>query len=197
MTLNLETKLVTLQGEQLQDLTLVEPVIKVYEASYSDHWLGRDHYLKSTLRNTSRISYLPASDGRIAAITQYNGNRMLMLAAARELQGGGYANELLKRVLEEIPQTWMTADVNSLGMLKTLTGEGLGLQLVESIHEIGMLFRSTQNVSELDQFVGKSILHDFLERRLKSQKRKFIAFTHSESVHGPEYMQFAFKHVPS
>ena len=196
MNLYSEQRFVTLQGKDLQDPKLRDPVIGVLKRSYEYYgvWLGDDHFREKTLPNTTLIQYLEVNN-HIAAADLYNGNRMLMLGVDPEVQGSKLAQELLSRSLELNQRTWMTASAtpDALAMIALLSNPKFDLKLVESLSEIEELFRDTNNVFSDDKFYGQEIEYVYLQKKLG--RDRYFAFTHSRSVHGPDYLQFAFKYV--
>lgn len=197
MVVDFEPRLATLQGRDLQDSKLVDPVMGVLKRSYENDvvWLGDDHFYQSTMPNTTLIQYLSGEDDIIMAAASYNSDRMLMLGVEPKLQGGKLAQLLLSKALEENPRTWMTASANhdAIPMIALLSKPTFSLKLVESLEEIEALFRNSNNVPDDDVFGGQMVEHVRLARVLG--REGFFAFTHTRSVHGPGYLQFAFRHV--
>lgn len=191
-----ESCLITLQREDLHDPKLLDPIMGVLKRSYEakGFWLGDEHFLEKTLPNTTYVQYLEMGETVVAA-DLYNGNRMLMLGVEPGLQGRDLAQLLLARSLKANSATWMTASAvrEAGGMIRLLSESRFNLRLVQSLVEIESLFKVTNNFLTDDKFQGQMIEHAILERNIGGDR--FLAFIHSKSVHGPEYMQFAFKHM--
>lgn len=192
-----QPKLLKLEGKALQDPELINPIMRVLKSSYEPYgfWLGDEHFFKKTLPNTTLAQYF-IRDKVVVAADVYNGNRMLMLGVEPKLQGSKFGQMLLREALDINPKTWMTASVvrEAGNMIRLLSNPGFNLLLIQSLDEIKDLYMATSNVIPDDEFQEEMISHAILERNLGWDQ--FLAFSHSRSVHGPDYLQFAFKHVP-
>lgn len=195
MSLVQEAGLITLVRSDFSNSKLLAPVVGVLKRSYIKYgfWLGDEHFEAITKPNVTHIQYLNVKDGSVAAATLYNGNRMLMIGVEPSLQGTPYAQILLEEALKSNPETWMTGSVvkDAHSMIALLSKPKFGLQLVENLDEIQDLFQSSKGFIVGDKFDDDMIEHPILKRNLG--RERFFAFTHSESVHGSDYGQFAFR----
>lgn len=185
--------LITASEGALQDRSLLAEAVNLYKARYGEHWLGygnadlEGYFWQNTIPNTCYIQCLENPNGELLAVTQYDWrDRMMMLAGVN----GRAAIALRDMALEYNPRTWCTAAVADYAtpMLKTLLSAGSRLQVINSVAQVQQLFSANG-----DQTVvrGRLIEHPVLSK-VSGQPGPFLAVTHSASVHGSEYEQFAF-----
>ncbi len=189
------TRFVTLEGNEVGQMELVNPLLDVLRISYEHtkkgSYLGDEVNLKGVTRFHSLVT---EESRRVVAVTSYKGSRMYTLGVDPEFQGGPYAKQLLHQALEFNPQTWMTAFFDAPAMLGTLSSEGMNLELVRDLEEMSDLFSSSPAFIRGDRVRVGYISNPRLAGRLGlATNEPLKVMTHLKSNHGFEYKQYVFK----